>query len=70
MSYQPNTDFYEQVAEFIDEHEGMSHINDKVERLMTEAKFEDVITYMNAVDAELSQDHFHNYNILEASDVF
>jgi hypothetical protein len=69
MSHIANTNFFERVAEFIDEHEGMSYIPKHAEKLWQEERYEELAKFMNETDASLSQEHFHNYNLLSQTNV-
>lgn len=69
MSNVDNT-FLETVADWIDDHDGMSYIPKRAEELLDAQDYEELARFMAQIDADLSREHFHNTNQIEATDVY
>ncbi len=70
MSLDINTAFLERVASFIDDTDGMSYIPKHAEQLLANQDYEKLESFMNEVEAELSQEHFHNYDLVGENDIY
>ena len=70
MSQTYNTQFFERVADWIDNHEGMSSIPKQAEKYLNDMEYEKLQNYMNRVDRGLSQEYYYSNNILGANDVY
>lgn len=70
MSLDINTAFLERVASFIDDTDGMSYVPKHAEYLLEKQDYEKLESFMNEVEAELSQEHFHNYDLVGENDIY